>query len=101
MISTRRFHRMIDEYVTGLHDPYAPFNVDMPPICEFCEVEDCTRPCEKLEREIEKMEKMRREEDYWLYVEFLKDLSFDDAITLDDSILLDWLGLSERRLPEE
>ena len=74
MISTRRFHRMIDEYVTGLHG-------------------------EKLQKEIEKIEEMRREEDYWLYVNFLKDLSFDDALTLDDSILLDWLALSERRLP--
>ncbi len=72
-MSDRRLSRMIDEYVTGVHDPNAPFNREVPPCCEDCEVEDCKEPCQTLKKLIEERDAEIRKQDDMMFKEWKKD----------------------------
>ena len=86
----------LDAYILGLNDPNAPFNqLDYPhPMCEDCMVEECDpweHMCDKLERIMRDSYIAERRGDLVMYIGWLTDLEFPEAMAMDWDIRVHWL----------
>lgn len=95
MWTRKRFLEAIDRHVTGVNDPYAPFNRDdgYRGCCDRCPVDECLEPCPTLIAIWEEEQRAHKLADRALYRCWLMDLSHDEAIKCDDAVLMDWVGL--------
>ena len=88
-------HRL-DAHITGLYDPCAPFNQpDFPhPQCESCLNEECNPwegLCPELERQIYEDYMAERRGDLAMYLGWLLEVEWREAMDLDLSLKRDWL----------
>jgi len=72
-LTDRRFREALDSYITGIHDPNAPFNREEHPICEECTIKDCKEPCEKWKELIEENASAQRKQEEKQYEEWKKE----------------------------